>query len=72
MPSIISASAKKKAIAYEDYTTLEIIYELFIQLSLQNIKESPENYIKKREENSNRLGLLRELENNFFFIILQT
>ncbi|MES2132048.1 MAG: hypothetical protein V4506_06830 [Bacteroidota bacterium] len=57
--------SEKKAIAYEDYTTLEIIYELFIQLSLQNIKESPETYIKKREENSNRLGLLRELENNF-------
>jgi len=57
--------SEKKAIAHEDYSTLEIIYELFIQLSLQNIKESPETYIKKREENSNRLALLRELENNF-------
>ncbi len=57
--------SEKKAIAHEDYSTLEIIYELFIQLSLQNIKESPEQYITKREENSNRLALLRDLENNF-------
>lgn len=57
--------SEKKAIAQEDFTTLESIYELFIQLSLQHIKESPENYIRKREENSNRLALLRELENNF-------
>lgn len=57
--------SEKKAIAQEDFTTLESIYELFIQLSLQHIKESPEAYIGKREENSNRLALLRELENNF-------
>lgn len=57
--------SEKKAIAHEDYSSLEIIYELFIQLSLQNIKESPEHYIKKREENANRLTLLRDLENNF-------
>lgn len=57
--------SEKKAIAQEDFTVLESIYELFIQLSLHHIKESPEVYIKKREENSNRLALLRELENNF-------
>lgn len=57
--------SEKKAIAHEDFSSLEIIYELFIQLSLQNIKESPEHYIKKREENANRLTLLRDLENNF-------
>jgi hypothetical protein len=57
--------SEKKAIAQEDFAILESIYELFIQLSLHNIKESPEAYIKKREENSNRLALLRELENNF-------
>jgi len=57
--------SEKKAIAHEDYSVLEVIYELFIQLSLQNIKESPEHYIKKREENSKRLALLQDLENNF-------
>jgi hypothetical protein len=57
--------SEKKAIQYEDYSTLEIVYELFIQLSLHNIKESPEGLIKKREENSKRLALLQDLENNF-------
>lgn len=57
--------SEKKAVANEDYSVLEVIYELFIQLSLQNIKESPEHYIRKREENSKRLALLQELENNF-------
>ncbi len=57
--------SEKKAIQNEDYSTLEIVYELFIQLSLHNIKESPETYIKKREENSKRLALLQDLENNF-------
>ncbi len=57
--------SEKKAIAHEDYSTLEIIYEMFIQLSLQNIKDSPEHYIQKRQENSSRLALLRDLENNF-------
>ncbi len=57
--------SEKKASAQEDFAILESIYELFIQLSLQHIKESPEAYIQRREENSNRLALLRELENNF-------
>lgn len=56
--------SEKKAIQQEDYSTLEIVYELFIQLSLHSIKESPEKYIKKREENSKRLALLQDLENN--------
>lgn len=57
--------AEKKAVAQEDFSILESIYELFIQLSLQHIKESPEAYILKRDENAKRLALLRELENNF-------
>lgn len=57
--------AEKRAHAGEDYATLEIIYEQFIQLSIQQPALFSETLIHKREENSKRLALLQELENNF-------
>lgn len=57
--------AEKKAHAGEDYATLEIIYEQLIQLSVQYPEAFSEAIIDKRIENSKRLALLQELENNF-------
>lgn len=56
--------AERKAIDKEDYALLEAIYEQMIRLSMQNIEIAPTQIIEKRNENSQRLKLLQDLENN--------
>ncbi len=43
---------------------LEAIYEQMVRMSIQNTEESPTKIIEKRNENSQRLKLLQDLENN--------
>ncbi len=56
--------AERKAIDKEDYSLLEAIYEQMIRLSMLNIEITPTDIIVKRNENSQRLRLLQDLENN--------
>ena len=56
--------AERKAIEKEEYALLEAIYEQMVRMSIQNTEESPSEIIEKRNENSQRLKLLQDLENN--------
>lgn len=56
--------AERRAIEKEDYAMLEAIYEQLVRMSIQNNAESPKAVIEKRNENSQRLKLLQDLENN--------
>ena len=56
--------AERKAIEKEEYALLEAIYEQLVRMSIQNTEESPSAIIEKRNENSQRLKLLQDLENN--------
>lgn len=56
--------AERRAIEKEDYAMLEAIYEQMVRMSIQNTEESPKKIIEKRNENSQRLKLLQDLENN--------
>jgi len=56
--------AERRAIEKEDFAMLESIYEQMVRMSIQNINESPVKIIEKRNENSQRLKLLQDLENN--------
>ncbi len=56
--------AERKASGKEDFALLEAIYEQMIRLSLHHVELSPSDIITKRNENSKRLLLLQELENN--------
>lgn len=56
--------AERRAIEKEDYAMLEAIYEQLVRMSIQNNAESPKAIIEKRNENSQRLKLLQDLENN--------
>lgn len=56
--------AERRAIEKEDYAMLETIYEQMVRMSIQNTEESPKQIIEKRNENSQRLKLLQDLENN--------
>jgi hypothetical protein len=56
--------AERRAIEKEDYAVLEAIYEQMVRMSIQNTDESPTKIIEKRNENSQRLKLLQDLENN--------
>lgn len=56
--------AERKANDKEDFALLEAIYEQMIRLSLQHIEFTPTEIIVKRNENSQRLNLLKDLENN--------
>lgn len=56
--------AERKAIEKEEFALLESIYEQMIRMSIQNAEESPVKIIAKRNENSQRLKLLQDLENN--------
>lgn len=56
--------AERRAIEKEDFAMLEAIYEQMVRMSIQNINESPVKIIEKRNENSQRLKLLQDLENN--------
>ena len=56
--------AERRAIEKEDYALLEAIYEQMVRMSIQNTEESPTKIIEKRNENSQRLKLLQDLENN--------
>lgn len=56
--------AERKAFSKEDFALLEAIYEQMIRLSLHHVELSPSELITKRNENSKRLLLLQELENN--------
>ncbi len=56
--------AERKAIEKEEYAILETIYEQMVRMSIQNTQENPANLIEKRNENSQRLKLLQDLENN--------
>jgi len=56
--------AERRAIEKEDFAMLEAIYEQMVRMSIQNMNESPIKIIEKRNENSQRLKLLQDLENN--------
>lgn len=56
--------AERKAIEKEDYAMLETIYEQQVRMCIQNMLEGPLTIIEKRNENSQRLKLLQDLENN--------
>ncbi len=56
--------AERRAIEKEEYALLEAIYEQMVRMSIQNTEESPTLIIEKRNENSQRLKLLQDLENN--------
>ncbi len=56
--------AERKAIEKEEFALLEAIYEQMVRMSIQNTEESPTIIIEKRNENSKRLKLLQDLENN--------
>lgn len=56
--------AERRAIEKEEYALLEAIYEQMVRMSIQNTEESPTQMIEKRNENSQRLKLLQDLENN--------
>jgi hypothetical protein len=56
--------AERRAIDKEEYALLEAIYEQMVRMSIQNTEESPTRIIEKRNENSQRLKLLQDLENN--------
>ena len=56
--------AERRAIEKEEFAMLEAIYEQMVRMSIQNTEESPLKLIEKREENSKRLKLLQDLENN--------
>lgn len=56
--------AERRAIEKEEYALLEAIYEQMVRMSIQNTEESPSLVIEKRNENSQRLKLLQDLENN--------
>ena len=56
--------AERRAIEKEEYALLEAIYEQMVRMSIQNTEESPAKVIEKRNENSQRLKLLQDLENN--------
>lgn len=56
--------AERRAIDKEEYALLEAIYEQMVRMSIQNTEESPTYIIEKRNENSQRLKLLQDLENN--------
>ena len=56
--------AERKAIEKEDFALLEAIYEQLVRISIQKAEESPLVIIAKRNENSQRLKLLQDLENN--------
>ncbi len=56
--------AERRAIEKEEYALLEAIYEQMVRMSIQNTEESPTQIIEKRNENSQRLKLLQDLENN--------
>ena len=56
--------AERRAIDKEEYALLEAIYEQMVRMSIKNTEESPTRIIEKRNENSQRLKLLQDLENN--------
>lgn len=56
--------AERRAIEKEEYALLEAIYEQMVRMSIQSTEESPTKIIEKRNENSQRLKLLQDLENN--------
>lgn len=56
--------AERRAIDKEDYAMLEAVYEQMVRLSMNYSEISPTEIITKRKENSQRLQLLQDLENN--------
>ena len=57
--------AEKKALENEDYSLLDIIYELMIRYNTETVEINPDALIHKRIENTQRLVLTQDLENNF-------
>ncbi len=56
--------AERRALDKEDYALLEVIYEHQLKINLQQATQNPKEIVLKRNENSQRLRLLQELENN--------
>lgn len=54
--------AEKKAKEIEHYELLDIIYGEFIKLSHEIVSIDPEEYIKKRRDNSNIINNIREID----------
>jgi tetratricopeptide (TPR) repeat protein len=54
--------SERKALATEDFELLDVIYSFFIRLSLENVAIDPEEYIKLRQKNYERLSILREVD----------
>lgn len=56
--------AERRAIEKELYALLETVYEQLVKIYIQNSIDDPGKIISKRNENTKRLLLLQELENN--------
>src|SRR4051812_16695235 len=54
--------AEKKALAFENFDMLDIIYTHLVRLTKQFPSVDPEYYIKLQKENTKRLNLLREMD----------
>ena len=55
--------SEKKAISFERFEILDVIYNEFIKISRSNLSVNPEVYIKKRQNNYKNINKLRELDN---------
>ncbi len=54
--------AEKKAISIENYELLDFIYSELITLSHEIVSINPEDYIRRRKENREKLNQLRQIE----------
>lgn len=63
--------AEKKALVQEDFAALEAIYEEMIRINSHTSDENPTHIIEQRSDNSKRLMLLQELENNLAILSYQ-
>ncbi|MBK9448232.1 MAG: hypothetical protein IPN95_02205 [Bacteroidetes bacterium] len=54
--------AEKKAIKLEQFELLDLLYSEMIKLSLEMVAINPEEYIRKRKENHQKLQALRDID----------
>lgn len=59
---VLIRKSEKKALATEDFELLDVIYSFYIRLSLEIVAINPEDYIKLRQKNYERLLILREID----------
>lgn len=54
--------AEKKAVENEEFELLDLVYSLYIRLSVEMININPEEYIRKRQHNYEMLKHFREID----------